>query len=91
MATDAPRAASPTVLVRSEAVALSADGLHRFHAYFRERAVRRRYCETLQATTDALSGIADPLGFPKEAFSPLAALIAKAVAWAAGNKVAAAG
>ena len=43
----------------------------------------------------AADSIADPLDFPQEAFGPLAALIAEAVAWAAGPgnkvKVAAAG
>ena len=46
--------------------------------YFRERAVRRRYFDTLQSITDALSGLQDAMAFPEAAFTPLAALVANA-------------
>ena len=75
------------VLVRTNVSPLTADRLHLFHAYFRGRAIRRRYFEMLQATTDALSGIADPLAFPEDTFAPLAALIAEATT-VAGDAIA---
>ena len=62
---------------------------HRFQTYYRTRAVRRHYFETLHATTDVLSSIADPLDFPEDAFAPLASLISEATEWA-GNRLAAA-
>ena len=77
------------VLARTGAATVSVSCLHRFHTYYRTRAVRRHYFETLQATTDVLSSIADPLDFPEDAFAPLASLISEATEWA-GNRLAAA-
>ena len=77
------------VLVRTGSVFLSPEQLHSFHAYFRERAVRRRYFEALQATTEVLSSITEPMDFPEEAFAPIAALISEAVAWTGGRVAAA--
>ena len=72
------RGLSYAVLVRTGAAPLSAQLMHSFHDYFRQRFVRRRYFETLQATTDSLRDLRDPAAFPEAAFVPMAALVAAA-------------
>lgn len=74
------RGLSYAVLARTGAAPLSAERLHGFHGYFRQRSIRRRYFETLQATTDALCNLRDPAAFPEAAFVPMATLVAEAVA-----------
>ena len=68
------------VLARMGTESPTADRLHRFHAFFRERSVRRRYFDVLQATTDALSDLHEPTSFPEATFAPLSEIISSASA-----------
>eukprot|EP00966_Prymnesium_polylepis_P206384 4782158-Prymnesium_polylepis.1 len=72
------RGLAVVILARAGAVQVCAESLHRFHAHFREHAVRRRYFEALQATTDALHHLNDLVAAPPEAFAQLALVVAAA-------------
>ena len=82
----AARGLAYAVLIRTATARPSAEQLHRFHAFFRERAVRRRYFETLQSTTDSLSGVHEASMFPESAFAPLAVLVEKALTAASATE-----